>query len=374
MTDNGEPQYRTYHQADAAAVQVRDTDDEDGLFAIRMPVVTTGEVRNEGDEPFAREELEGMVEQFNADEVTVFLDHGANQDVAASRYSAAEKAGVWRDADLETRDEDGEAQLVASAVLMDPETLPGETGGLREALSVIKAQAERNIPLAASVGWREDDAAPGGNDVLEASIVGIPADPRTTTQGSAIAMARDVLAESDLADEERERLVEQFRAAVMGSDAATEAMSETETEQSGDESEPDDTHDDEDGLTAAEFRERMLDLQEQQMDTLETVAEAVRAGDEDEEDDDEDADDEQDATDTETADADEAPAEDDTEEQAAEGTDELRAALETLRDGGVDVEDLDVPVPDDEHSAADEDSDDDAADRPSFSFSNPEET
>lgn len=362
MTDTDEPQYRTYHQAAPGDVHVRE-DGEDGVFSVRMPLVTTGEVRNQGDEPFAREEIAGMADQINEGTVGVFLDHGQNLDVAAARYSATEKVGEWRDAEVEDR-EDGESQVTADAVMMDPETLPADTASIREALATIKAQAERGFALSSSIGWREDESAPGGNDLMETSIVGIPADPRTT-QDEAVAMARDVLADSDLDDDTREELVAQFRAVVMGPDPNDErehSMTDEDTE-SGDE--PDDTNDSEDGLSAAEFRERMLDLQEQQMDTLETVANAIDSEDQagDDKDDDEDDDEEQDADEPDDQQNPEG-------EQDSDDVDELRDAYDTLREGGIDVDD--VALPDDQQDADDTEQNRDA-NEPTFSFTEADE-
>ena len=191
MSDHDDPQYRAYHQPDPNRVEVRQTDD-DGVFRVRMPIATTGEVRNEGDEPLTREELEGMAEQINARRPSVFLDHGANPDVAGARYSAIEVNGTWEEGAVEPRADD-EFELLADARLMDPETLPESTGMLREALARIQAQAERDIPLRSSIGWRETDAAPGGVDLLEASLVGIPADPRTSTDDATLAQPRAVV-------------------------------------------------------------------------------------------------------------------------------------------------------------------------------------
>jgi hypothetical protein len=55
---------RQTHEADPEQVQVRATDlseDDDGLFRIRMPVTSTGEARD-GDE-FSRSRVEGFREQ-----------------------------------------------------------------------------------------------------------------------------------------------------------------------------------------------------------------------------------------------------------------------------------------------------------------------
>jgi len=348
MTDTDEPQHRTYHQPDPGDVELREPDqNEEGVFEIRMPVVTTGEVRNEGDDPFDREALEGMAEQYNSGQIPVFLDHGANPDLGG-RYSATEKAGVWRDAEVETREADGEDQVVASAVLMDPDTLPAETGTLREMLSRVKSQIERGIPQSTSIGWQDDEDAPGGHDVWETSIVGIPADPRTTDDDVAVAAARDVLADADLDAEERERLVEEFRAAVMGPDAeggnARDSVTDDNDNEPGGDADRDNTDDEQDEFDEREYRESMLEMQRQQTETLSALAESLReSDDEDDEEeeenegdnDDEEEDEEDDDGGEQSADTDERTVEIDGEERSVSDlVEERQTALEELRANG----------------------------------------
>lgn len=183
MTQPQHQQYRSHTTPPANRIQYRQPDDgEDGVFEVRMPIATTGEVRNQGDDPLTRDELDGMRQQIEERTVGVFLDHGGTNLGGMERYSAVEKVGEWRDPELATRDdEDGPAELVATAELMDPESLPAGVGDLRAALGSIKEQVKRDFSVSASIGWREDDSYPGGNDLMEASIVGIGADPRTTS-------------------------------------------------------------------------------------------------------------------------------------------------------------------------------------------------
>lgn len=221
MTDTDEPQYRAYHRPDPDRVELREEDggdgDDGGTFRVRMPIATTGEVRNEGDDPLTREELEGMAQQIDERAVGVFGDHGANPDMAGSRYSAFEKLGEWEDPEIQSRDDGDEDELAATARMMDPETLPESTGMLREGLSRLKEQAKREMSLSSSIGWRDDDAYPGGVDLMETSIVGIGADPRTTSQ-AAIAQARGVVMGPD-ADEQRHLSGQQAEMAVQVLDA-----------------------------------------------------------------------------------------------------------------------------------------------------------
>jgi len=180
-----QPQYRVYHQTDPDRVELRESD-EDDVFRVRMPIATTGEVRNDGDDPLSREEIQGMADQIEGRSISVFGDHGRNPDLAGSRYSAFEVLGEWEDAAVESRtypEDTADAELVATARLMDPETMSDATGMLREGLARLKAQAERGMSLSSSIGWRDDDSFAGGVDLMETSIVGIGADPRTTSDG-----------------------------------------------------------------------------------------------------------------------------------------------------------------------------------------------
>lgn len=367
MTDDDtEPQHRAYYQPDARDVDIReDIEDEDGVFVVRMPVASTGEVRNQGDDPLSRDALRGMRDQINDGGVGVFLDHGANPDVGGSRYSAVGKLGEWRNADLVTPDrEDGTGErestlLVADARLMDPDTLPRIPS--RGALGAIKSQVERNLGLASSIGWREDETFRGGVDLMEASIVGIPADPRTTSGAEA---AETLARAASMRDVDPEQLVDEFRAVVMGPDADVDTDTDDDDDDdvgesadttrettmtdddSGDE-QPDETHEQND------WRERMLDMQERQLETLNALADALRESDEDDEDDeDDDMDDEDeeqsaDTDDTETQSEDGADdgGADDTDERSFEidgeevTADDIRAMRDQLADADVDVPD-----------------------------------
>lgn len=354
MTETDDPEHRTYHQPDPGRVEYRELDDEsEGLFAVRMPIASSGEVRNEGDEPLTRDELGGMARQINDGDVGVFLSHGRSFEISDARFGQTERLGSWHDAGLADveRDEGEKSLLEAEARLADPDTLPEETGRFRETLAILKEQAKRDIPLSSSIGWRADESAPGGNDLLEASIVGIPADPETTTTQAVARAAVDAGADP-------EALVEEVRAVVMGSDAdeggnARETVTEdtdTSGEESGDTTEEQSATDD-----AEEFRTFMREQTEQQTEILRTLAESIR---EDDEDDDEDED-EDDEDDEQSADTDEEQEADGGDEQATDDVDDLRDALDTLREGGVDVEDLDLPDADGEQS---ETTDDDTTD------------
>jgi hypothetical protein len=198
MTDHDDVEHRSQFQASGDAIEVRQPEGEadgDGRFRIRMPVSSTAEARD--GEAFGRDRLRGFADQIADGDVGVFLDHGRSGP-GDSRYSALSKVGYW--AEPEVADRDAGADLVADAVLMDPADLGADVGDLREALATLKAQAELGVPLASSVGWSEDTGdrdVPGGADLLEISIVGIPSDPRTTTADAGEpALARAVAAAS----------------------------------------------------------------------------------------------------------------------------------------------------------------------------------
>jgi hypothetical protein len=183
MTHDGTA-YRATTYADAGEVEVREeVDDAGDMFEVRLPVASTGEVRNVDDDPLTRDELDGMARQINEGDVGVFPQHGNSRLIDGDRYSQFERLGNWRAADIETRAaEDGADLLTATARMPDPDTLPRGTREFRQMLTILKVQADRGIGIGASIGWSDDEDAPGGVDLMEVSVVGIGADPRTSTQ------------------------------------------------------------------------------------------------------------------------------------------------------------------------------------------------
>jgi len=189
MPDTDDGRYSTHYRAAPGEVSLREDDDpsdevesDEGMMSLRMPIASTGVVRNEGDDPLTTEELRGMARQVNDLTTGVFPEHGMSDAVDGGQYSQFEKLGYWSDGEIEPEaSADGEDLLMATARMPDPETLPAATGDYRQALAILKSQAERGIPIDASIGWRTDEDFAGGVDLLEASIVGIGADPRTNT-------------------------------------------------------------------------------------------------------------------------------------------------------------------------------------------------
>jgi hypothetical protein len=368
MTETDDPQHRAYHHSDPDRVTLREAaEDEDDVFSVRMPIASTGEVRNEGDDPLTRDELAGMAEQIESRSVGVFLDHGASAlggggGMFGNRYSAVGKVGEWANPDVvDTNDGDGPALLEADARLMDPETLPAATGDVRESLAALKSQVERGFALASSIAWRQDDAYPGGNDLMEASIVGIGADPRTVSDTEAAVARAAVDAGAD-----PEAFLSELRAVVMGPD--------TERDMSDDDTEPDaesgTDQDDEqtEERDAPEWAQDLLEEQQRQTELLRDVHDAVREDDEDE-DDEEDDDSEDQEGDTDGDEDDE-----DDEEQAADADDEqerdgdaddlgakieqLRVDLDEARESG-NIETPDVDADDEEQRETTSDTDTD---------------
>lgn len=215
MTDDQTVPNRQRFRADGTDVAVRDDiETDDDVFELRMPIASTGAVRNDGDDPLTREEIDGMARQLDERSVGVFPDHGNGDKIAGGRYSPFEKLGEWRAADVNTREDDDQADvLMATARMPDPETLPAATGSYREALAILKEQAKRGIAQDSSIGWREDDSHPGGVDLMEASIVGIGADWRTNTGDEAAEVLAHAAAIGREADDP-DGLVATFRAAV----------------------------------------------------------------------------------------------------------------------------------------------------------------
>lgn len=187
MTDTGDdtnsPPHRRTFEASGDDIEVRQ--DEESVFELRMPIASTGEVRNQGDDPLTRDEVDGMVRQINDGSLTVgvFVDHGQTNISGAARYSIAERVGEWQDAEVTTRDERDAELLEATARMMDPDSLPDIP--VRGHLGTVKELAVRDMSVPASIGWADDEDAPGGVDLMEASVVGIQADKRTHSEASA---------------------------------------------------------------------------------------------------------------------------------------------------------------------------------------------
>ncbi|AFH21542.1 hypothetical protein OSG_eHP3_00145, partial [environmental Halophage eHP-3] len=218
---------RSLHRPDPDRVTVRESDsdgDTDGegdgdTFAVRMPVASTGEVRNEGDDPLTREEVDGMAQQIAESDIGVFPQHGSSNVVDADRYSQFQRLGDWTDPEVQTRN--GAADLLmATAEMPDPDTVSEATGEYRQMLAIVKEQAERGIGINSSIGWADDEDAPGGVDLLEVSLVGIGADPRTNTEDEAAGLvARSAVAAGADPDDLLARVERALADATTGEDA-----------------------------------------------------------------------------------------------------------------------------------------------------------
>lgn len=313
MTDHHDTEHRHTHEADPGRVTLRDVDDAEGMFAIRMPVTSTAEARD--GIAFDREKVEGFGEQIENERIPLFLDHGRNA-VSGSHYSALGKVGYLDAPELE--ENDGQTELLADYVLPDPATLDEDVGPMREALAWIRTQAERGIPIASSIGWDEDTGSrelPGDADLMESSIVGIPSDPRTTTASAEPAtLARAVSAASS--DFDVDAFVRAYRSQDQGDEVGesdgddlpdpdrdtatddgreeTDMTDDTDTD-SADSTDGDGTdRDGQDGTPDEEWRDEMLEMQRQQTETLSALADTLREDDEDEDEDDDNDDEDED--------------------------------------------------------------------------------
>jgi hypothetical protein len=402
MTTPDESAHRLHYRASGDTVTVREGDEvesEDGIFEVRMPIATTGEVRNEGDDPLTRNELNGMARQLNERAIGVFPAHGDDTMVAAGRYSPFEKLGEWSDASIDSRDE--ENVLMATARMPDPETLPAATGDYRQALAILKEQAKRGIAQDASIGWRDDESFPGGVDLMEASIVGIGADWRTNSNDDAaevvaraavdagadpeelVAVVRDAVGSAS-ADADTEDSDVSMTDDDPGTDAGTtdeQTASDGETETTEHASDTDETR--QSPAEIADMAEDMVmgaveNAIEEFRAELESMTDGDNEGDKDDgEDDEEDEEDGEQSADPESeqdadVDADPEPdaeqsadtePDDETAEELRSKIDQLEADLEAVRSGDTEVDTPEEPDTDAEQDA--DVSDADTEDEPS---------
>jgi hypothetical protein len=350
-TDTHRPPHQRTYEATPNNVEVRQNDDN-GVFELRMPIASTGDVRNKDDPPLSRDEVDGMAQQIGDGVVSVFPDHGQTA-ISPNSYSVAEKGGEWQQADVTTRD-DGDAQLLeATARLMDPDTLPDIP--IRRILGTIKELATRDMSISASIGWRDDEDAPGGVDLMEASLVGIPADKRTHSEASAGGV---VARAATRAGVDADALVREVEAAVDTETAMTNEDNESATGQNADTDQGEQADDHRADLD--ETMERLVDLQEEQMEML---RELMGAMDDDDGDDDEDEDDEENAADGPDEDTTEQSDDNDDERAADDITSELqdlRDELDAVRNGGISADDVDIPNNDEEKRDSDDEQSDDS--------------
>src|SRR6056297_778989 len=122
MTDTDAGTYRSHYRGGADAVELREAEEvegEDGMMEIRLPIASTGEVRNKGDDPLSARELRGMATQVNNLSTPVFPEHGMGALVDGEKYSQFEKLGYWSEASLE-----GEAAADGADLLMATARMP----------------------------------------------------------------------------------------------------------------------------------------------------------------------------------------------------------------------------------------------------------
>jgi hypothetical protein len=352
-TDTHRPPHQRTYEATPSNVEVRQNDDN-GVFELRMPIASTGDVRNKDDPPLSRDVVDGMAQQINDDglSVGVFVDHGDTTISGRSPYSIAERVGEWQNADITTRENGDEADLLeATARMMDPDSLPDIP--VRGHLGTVKELAQRDMAVPASIGWRDDDDAPGGVDLMEASVVGIQADKRTHSEAQAKAGAV-VARAATRAGVNADALLREVKAAI-----DTETAMTDDTSESADDTDQDEQADDH-RADLDETMERLVDLQEEQMEML---RELMGAMDDDDGDDDEEEDDEENAADDPGEDTTEQSDDDNDDERAADDItselQDLRDELDAVRKGGISADDVDVPNNNEEKRDSDDEQTDD---------------
>lgn len=178
----------TTYSPDTGTVTVRDVETDGEFYRVRVPISSTATARD--GQAFSRERLEGFREQIQRRQVPVFIDHGKN-DSTGNRYSALGKLGFLDEPELVTRE--GATELDADLAILDPDDLAsdGDVGPVTEALRYVRRQAEAGM-LTTSVGWDEDVGdrdIPGDAELLELSVVGLPADPRAGQASSDVPQA-----------------------------------------------------------------------------------------------------------------------------------------------------------------------------------------
>ena len=159
------------HRTDPGAVDVfrKDTEKADDVVHVRVPISSTSQDRD-GDR-FGSDGLDRMVEQLQAGEVPLFLDHGISPETGWQDYRALEAIGGWVDGETE-----GETTFGIAALDPDKE----------EAQELARTLENGVVPMGWSVGFRPTEKRDaddiegeefGDHDLLEVSAVGIPSNP-----------------------------------------------------------------------------------------------------------------------------------------------------------------------------------------------------
>lgn len=171
--DDGELFKTVRPPRDSVKVWKDETDDGVEATFIKVPISSTSEDRD-GDE-FTEEGLERMVEQLQAGDVPMFLDHGISPETGWQDYRALEAVGGWKDGEIE----DGVAYGIGA---LEPE---------HDDASTLESRLENGVvPIGWSVGFIPRETEPKtddegervgeqfyDHDLLEVSSVGIPSNP-----------------------------------------------------------------------------------------------------------------------------------------------------------------------------------------------------
>lgn len=159
------------HRTEPGAVKVfrKDTEKADDVVHVRVPISSTSQDRD-GDR-FGEDGLDRMVEQLQAGEVPLFLDHGISPETGWQDYRALEAIGGWVDGETE-----GDTTFGIAALDPDKE----------EAKELARTLENGVVPMGWSVGFRPTEKRDaddiegeefGDHDLLEVSAVGIPSNP-----------------------------------------------------------------------------------------------------------------------------------------------------------------------------------------------------
>lgn len=154
---------------DSVKVFRKDTEKADEVPHVRVPISSKSQDRD-GDR-FGDDGLDSMVEQLQAGEVPLFLDHGISPETGWQDYRALEAIGGWVDGEKE------DDQVFGIAAL-DPDK--------EEAQDLVSTLENGVVPMGWSVGFRPTESRDADDiegeefadhDLLEVSAVGIPSNP-----------------------------------------------------------------------------------------------------------------------------------------------------------------------------------------------------
>lgn len=248
-----------------SSVKVWKDETDDGVEAthVRVPISSTSEDRD-GDE-FTEDGLDYMIEQLQAGDVPMFLDHGISPETGFQDYRALEAVGGWKDGEKE----DG---VVYGIGVLDPDHEDAET--------LAKRLENGIVPVGWSVGFIPHETESKGDDgegerflehdLLEVSSVGIPSNPDGVS--ASIAQAAKGFARSRGVDLDAEAFARSMTETL---EKAIEKQTDGELELVADAIETFRSETDADEPTVADFVEWASDTKEE--DELAVIASVVES-------------------------------------------------------------------------------------------------